>query len=101
MVMTMFVAVIMPMTMIVPVIVRMTVRVAVVIVLVMYMLDSRRDRYLGRRLRVELFAEQQHHRGPAEREQRYQPDMIEKVHITTSIGRFGPLLRFPCSGTAR
>ena len=58
-------------------------RVAVRVVLIVNMLHARRyrDRRLG--LRVELLAEQQHQRGAAEREQRYQPDVVEKVHVTT------------------
>src|SRR6266478_965125 len=66
------------------------VRMAVMIVLVMPGLDPGRDRHFGLRLRVELAADEQHQRSAEQRKQRYQPDVIEKVHVTTSGGRSGP-----------
>ena len=101
--MGMFVAVVMPMIVIVPVIMRMgmpVVRMAV-IVFIVHVFDAGSDRDLRGRLRVELLAEQQHHRRAEQRKQRYQPDVIEKVHVTTSTGRSRrPVPSLYC-GTAR
>ena len=43
-------------------------------------LHAGRHRHVGRRLRIEHLAEQQHQRRSEEREQRDQPDLVEKVH---------------------
>ena len=51
-------------------------RMAVMIVLVVYVLYAWGYRYFGRRLRVQLPAEQQHQSGSEERKQGYQPDVI-------------------------
>ncbi len=90
--------------MIVIVAVRMRVpvmRMAVTIVRVVDRLDAWRNRHCGLRLRIELAADEQHQRRAEQRKQRYQPDVIEKVHVTTSAGRPGPPEPFPCCGTAR
>src|SRR5206468_12847596 len=77
------------------------VRMAVMIVLVMHVLDARSDGHVRRGLRVELLADQQHQRGAEQRKQRYQPDVIEKVHVTTSGGRSGPPGPSLCCGTTQ
>src|SRR6266699_3672385 len=98
------VAVFVTMVMIVIVSVRMGVpvlRMAVMVVFVVYVLDARRYRHFGDGLRVELLADQQHHGSADQRKQGYQPDLIEKVHVTTSAGRSGRPGLFLCCGTAR
>src|SRR5262245_31152241 len=66
-------------------------------------LHAGRDGHVRDRLRIEHLAEQQHQRRPREREQRNQPDQVEKVHNspTTSASRFHPPAPFPYCGTAR
>ncbi len=51
-----------------------------VIVLVVRVFHARRDGHFRRRLRIQLLAEQQHHSRAQQREQRNQPDLVEKVH---------------------
>ena len=82
-----------PVTVIVVVSVRVrvaVVRVAVMIVILMYVLHAGRYGHVRRGLRVELLADQQHQSRAEQRKQRYQPDVIEKVHVTTSRDRSGP-----------
>src|ERR1700730_321972 len=80
----------------------MRVAMAVPVMLVMCVLDPRRDGYFRRWLRIEFLAQQQHHRGAEQREQRNEPDLIEKVHpITISINPPRRPARFPCCGTMR
>ena len=75
--------------------------VAVMIVFVVDVLYAWGHRYFGRGLRIELLAEQQHQGGAEQREQGYQPDLIEKVHVTTSAGRSGRQGPSLCCGIAR
>jgi len=74
--------------MIVPVIVIMAVRMLVIVrmVMIVFVVDvfhARRHRHIGRGLRIEHLAEQQHEHGARQREQRDQPDQVEKVHALT------------------
>src|SRR6185436_8440432 len=63
--------------------------VLVVYVLVVYVLDAWGYRYFRRGLWIELLADQQHQGCAEKRKQRYQPDLVEKVHVTTSADRSG------------
>ena len=42
--------------------------------------DARRHRDVGWRLRIEQLAHEQHQHGAGQREQRNQPDEVEKIH---------------------
>ena len=59
------------------------VRMTVMIVLVVHRLHAWSNRHFGLRLRIELAADEQHQRRAEQGKQRYQPDIIEKVHVTT------------------
>ena len=65
------------------VIVAVVMGMAVLVMFVVGVLETRHDSHLGGRLRIELPADQQHQDRAEEREQGNQPDLIEKVHITT------------------
>src|ERR1051325_1934952 len=106
--MAMLVVVIVSMVMmvIVIVVVVVSVRMGVMTVLIGELFHCRRYRHGRRRLWVELLPKQQHHHRPEQREQRNQPNLIEKAHttsprggrqttqsarrLTTSIDRFHP-----------
>ena len=75
-----------------------------VIVLVVNIFDPGRDGDIGRRLRVKESSQEQHHGRAKQREQRDEPDVIEKSHqpsLTTSAGPLRPPARFPYYGTRR
>src|SRR5205809_403668 len=65
--------------------------------------DARGRRQPGLRLRVQLLAEEKHQHRSQEREQRDQPDLVQKIHgsPTTSASRFHPPERFPYCETER
>ena len=46
---------------------------------------ARRHSHLGWRLRIEHFAEQQHHERAGQGEQRNQPDEVQEIHDTPTI----------------
>jgi len=65
-------------TVIMPMIVVMPVMLGMLVMITMSVLETRRHRHFRIRLRVQLAAEQQHNQRAKQREQRNEPDLVEK-----------------------
>ncbi len=65
----------------------MGMRVAVIVIVVVRVcgrLHAFRDGEFGDLLRIQDFAEEQHHGRTGQREQRYQPNQVEEIHGFTT-----------------